>query len=805
MTSRLLRLAMTALCAAAIAAASAAPAHAQTHVDEVRIEGNARVESEAIRRVIRSGPGVEITPRSIGADVRAIYGMGFFADIAVDASEVDGQFIVTFRVEEKPSIGAIEYLGNDKLDPEDFEDVVDLREGAILEESRIADNVEKIEALYREKGYYLVEVRYEIVPAGPGEVDVRFVIDEFAKIRIARVSIIGNEELSDREIRRIMRTREGDLLSFLSRSGRFEEETLAGDLQNIRLFYYDSGYLDIAVSDPVVEISRDRGRIYVTIPVEEGDQYTVSSVGVSGDLLESQEETMEMVSLLPGEVFRSSIVREDIEALQNHYKDLGYAHANVNLLTALDADADTIGVTYDLERGDLAYIGRIRFVGNGATRDRVLRREMAIEEGDQYSITGINRSQAYLRRLGFFEEVTIRERPSELGRDLIDLEVEVSERHTRSLQVGAGFSSVENFLATAQVSENNLFGRGQSMSLNAMFSSIRTLFVLSFVEPYLFDSRVSLHLDLFNRQLVMGDFDRESRGFTIRFGYAPFRDHPYWRDLTLIGGYQLEDVNARRAASSRSLTRFRGGLTSGITGGIILDRRDDRLNARHGYYVAVNNELAESVFGSENEFDRVRLTARAFATPRFLDCGSHSIARERSVVAGTCRWFASWVFRANAELGYVGSTNRNAAVPIFERFFPGGPNSVRGFEQFSLGPREPSGQLLNPESTLRESAVGGNKELLLNLEFEFPLVDVIGIRGVLFADAGNAVAVGRHYPIVPDFVSGRGDDLALRTALGFGFRWQSPLGMLRFEWGFPVQVRDNERDRVFNFSIGPSF
>jgi outer membrane protein insertion porin family len=253
---------------------------------------------------------------------------------------------------------------------------------------------------------------------------------------------------------------------------------------------------------------------------------------------------------------------------------------------------------------------------------------------------------------------------------------------------------------------------------------------------------------------------------------------------------------------------FQSGLTSTLTQGVSLDTRNDRFTPTAGYFLAINNDWADAIWGSEFEFDRVRGIGRFYQQADFFDCAERgeTIAGGARLVQGACRWFRSWVFRSNLEMGYIGATVPNEIVPASERYYPGGPNSVRGFEQFSLGPRVPvASSGVNPVSNIRDNADGGTRELLLNLELEFPLVNAVGIRGVLFADAGNAFGVSDPYSMRLDVLHGRDNDLVLRTALGFGFRWQSPLGMLRFEWGFPLQVRAQERRTVFNFSIGPSF
>ena len=795
-----------ALALATLASSWALPSRASAQtVAELRVEGTLRVEPEAVLRRVRLAVGDALRARDLAATMRSIYELGFFDDVRAEAELVDGEVVLTFVVTEKPSVAALVFEGNDKIDDDEILEEITLDAGSILDESAVQRAARRIGELYRDKGYLLAEVDYRIEPATTGSVDVVFEVNEFAKVQVGRVSIVGNEQLSDREITRVMQTREGNILSFLGQMGRFQEEYLQQDLMNIRVLYYDQGYLDISVGDPIVELSRDRTRVFVAVSVDEGDAYTVSSVSVSGDLLESQEDTMDRLVVEPGETFRSSRIRTDIDRLTQHYQDLGYAYANVNLLTDMNPEADEVGITYDVDRGELAYIGRIRVLGNDATRDRVIRREMAIREGDQYSRTLIRRSESWVQQLGFFESVQVREMASELGSNRIDLEVEVVERHTRSLQVGAGFSSAESFLATAQVQENNLLGRGQNLSLNAMFSAVRTMFQVSFFEPHLYDSNVALQLDVFNRQLAYRDFEETRRGGSVSFGYRPFRQHEYWRGLSLRAGYQIQDV---RAESLRGFDTADtdGGLTSAITYGVSLDRRDDRLVTTSGYYVAIDNEVADAAFASDNEYYKVQGFARGYTHIDGLECGDGDTnARTSSTRRALCRWLRAWVLKANFELGYVGSLNPRRGVPRFERFYPGGPESVRGFELFTLGPAEQQALTGDPNALLSDRLLGGNKNVLFQLELEFPILDVVGIRGVMFADAGNAVDIDSRFPFRPDFSAGPNAEEVLRTALGFGFRWRSPLGMLRFEWGFPLQVREDERSSVFQFSIGPSF
>jgi outer membrane protein insertion porin family len=802
--SRVLQLCLTCV-ALVMCLAVSKPVSAQFAVDVIEVEGTVRVEDEAVRRRIRFAAGDQISPRLLSQTINAIYDLGFFEDIQVDASETEAGVVLTFIVTEKPSVRELRFVGNERVDNEDILEEITLETGQILDESAVERAARRIGELYRDKGFFLAEVSWALEPAGEGQVAVVFSVEEFSKVQVGTVSIIGNNSLTDQELLRVMQTRPGNILSFLNSLGQFQESYLRDDLQRLRFMYYESGFLDVAVSDAVVELSRDRERVFVTVTIEEGDQYSVSAVGVSGDLLESQEEAMERISIAPGDIFRSSAIREDIEATTQHYQDLGYAYANANLLTDVDEENDLIALTYDLDRGPLTYVGRIMVVGNTSTRDRVLRRELTIEEGDLYSRTSIRLSESYVTQLGFFEEVTIRERPSSLGDDRIDLEIQVVERHTRSLQVGAGFSSAESFLATAQITENNLFGRGQNLSLNMMLSSLRTTFQLSFLEPNLYGSNVALQLDVLNNELDYPAFREIRRGISTRFGYRPFRTHNYWRSLTLSVGYELQNVEARnRRGFSRAGDS--GGLTSALTYGAGLDRRNDRVQTLHGYHIRVDNEVADAVFGSENEFYRVTGFARGYQNVP-LTCAPSGESGERGgrALQSLCRWARGNVFRANLEMGYIGSLNSQRGVPIFERFYPGGPDSVRGFPLFELGPTEQSASIGDPNVLLGSRPIGGNKNLELQFELEFPILEMVGVRGVLFADAGNAVAINQPYPLMPDLFASRSDERVLRTALGFGFRWRSPLGALRFEWGYPLQRRDGEARSTFQFSIGPSF
>ncbi|TVR04674.1 MAG: outer membrane protein assembly factor BamA [Deltaproteobacteria bacterium] len=756
-------------------------------IEEIEVRGAERVEPEAVRRAARLRAGDEIDDRAISEAIRGVDSLGFFSDVVVRARPGEAGVVLLFEVVEKPSIRSIVIEGNSRVSDDDILEAIPLREDAILDESLIRQSVRRIEDLYREKGYYLARVESQLIRVDQTTVTVRFDIQEAQRVRIARVSFVGNDSIPDQELLRFMQNRPGGVLDFLTPFGTFSRETFRADLQTLRSYYYENGFLDVSIGDPLVELSHDRTRLFLTIPIVEGEVYTVSDVSVTGDFehLASQEEVMALVRMEPGQQFQVTTFQEDVRRISDLFRDMGYATANVNFYPRQDPATLRVAIEYDIDPGEIARIGRIEVRGNQLTRDRVIRREMMIMEGDQYRVSDIRRSERNIFRLGFFENVTIRE-VARRDAGVLDLVIEVEERQTGQFQIGAGFSSYESFVATAQIAQNNFFGRGQSLSLNASVSSIRSLFILQFFEPWLFDTRWQLTLSLFDTQELYDNFDRRSRGFRTRVGYPLNRN----RDLVATVGYNLENVDVRAGGRrGRSSIRFAAleedGLTSAIETGLSWDRRDNRLFPTSGHFQEVTFEFADSILASDNEFFRTRLRSRWFWSPIW----------------------DNWVFKLNAEYGYVGSTNRDKPVPIFERFYVGGPNSVRGFERLSLSPTRPVGLSFSPEATTFDYPVGGNQQLIFNLELEFPILEAIGIRGVVFADAGNAFDNNEPITLRLDLMEDADVSYGnlLRTGAGFGIRWRSPLGPLRFEWGFPLSRLESERPMVFEFSIANPF
>ncbi|HEY4241614.1 MAG TPA: outer membrane protein assembly factor BamA [Kofleriaceae bacterium] len=768
-------------------------------IEHVQFRGNRKVEDDAIRVQLLSKAGSLLDPSKLREDIRAMWKMGFFADVEVEGEvSPTGGVTLTFAVKEKPSIRKVLIAGNSEVGLDKINEVLDLELDTIVDITKIKKNRDKIADVYVQKGYYLATVDYEIKPVNEAEVDVWFKIDEKAKVKIREVQFIGNATIPDDELRAAIATRRADALSFLNDSGVYSQEAFERDLLLVSAHYWDRGYANVKVGTPSLRLSRDKQYMYLSIPVEEGPVFTIGSVNFKGDLIGSAAENAKYINVKPGMTFARTMIAEDREKLSNYYQDQGYAYANVLPLTKVDLPHRKISLTFEVARGKRAYFERINIRGNSKTRDKVIRREMKIAEGELFNNTNLEVSKRRITALGFFENVTVSTKRGSSD-EFVEVNVEVVERPTGTFQIGAGFSSVENFIAQAQISQNNLFGRGQQLTLQAQLSSLRQLFLLRFVEPYFLDSRWQFSFELYNQSRGFYTFYRNSNGGSLTWGYPlSYEAHAF---LT----YRLEDVSittgsssfANLGATSTPVTSttvanlYRGGFTSSVRASLSWDSRNNRLFPTNGWYDTVFLEYADKYTGSENKFVRWGGWIRNY----------------RPI-------WGPFVFHGNLEVGFTTSTDP-LGVPISERYLVGGIYNIRGYQQLSLGPQLLVQQPGDPSQQLSSTPLGGNMQVIFNSEVEFPLFKKVGISGVVFFDAGNAYNLEDRYcsglqrknstvsiKFDPCFHFPDSLTSGIRRSVGFGFRWVSPIGPLRFEWGIPLDPQPGEEPLVFEFTIG---
>jgi outer membrane protein insertion porin family len=771
-------------------------------IERVQFRGNRKVEDDAIRVQLQSKPGTLLDAAKLRDDLRTMWKMGFFADIDVEAEVApSGGVILTFAVKEKPSIRKVLIAGHNELELSKINEVIDLELDAIVDISKVKKNREKIADLYVQKGFYLATVDWEIKPHNESEVDVWFKIDEKAKVKIREVQFIGNNQVSDEELRGAIATRRQDALSFLNDSGTYQQEAFERDLLLVSAFYWDRGFANVKVGTPQLRLSRDKQYMYLSIPIDEGPVFTIGEVKFKGDLIGTKEKNLERLKIRPGMRFSRTRIAEDREKLSNYYQDQGYAYANVLPLTKVDLPNRKINLTFEVARGKRAYFERINIRGNSKTRDKVIRREMKISEGELFNNTNLEISKRRINALGFFENVVVSTKRGSSD-EFVEVNVEVSERPTGTFQIGAGFSSVENFIAQAQISQNNLFGRGQTLALQAQLSSLRQLFLLRFVEPWFLDTQWTFAFDLYNQSRGFGTFFRNASGGTLTWGF------PLSYEARAFLTYKLEDVDistgsggiANLGATSAPIEAtsvanlFRGGITSSVRASLTWDSRNNRLFPSGGFFHTIFAEYASQYTGSENKFVRWGGFARHY----------------RPI-------WGPFILRLNAEVGFTTSTDP-LGVPISERYLVGGIFDIRGYAPRSLGPlllTQPPGDV---GQALGSLPLGGNMQIIFNSEIEFPLFKKVGISGVVFYDMGNAYNLEDRYcsglqrrnatisiKFDPCFRIPESLVQGIRKSVGFGFRWFSPIGPLRFEWGIPLDAQRNEDPLVFEFTIGQFF
>lgn len=735
-------------------------------VTEIEFVGLSTVSQQVALSRLESQVGRPYSSKTVREDIKRLYQSGLFSDVRADKKSSRGGVALIFKVDEKQIVGKLTLKGNKKLDDDDLITAISIQEMEPLDKAKVAQTKVAIQKLYEEKGYYLVDVDTEVVPfdeeANQNELVIQ--ITENKPVKIRRIRFIGNKEFSDKNLRGKIKTKEKGLFSFLSGSGKLEEEKLNVDQQLLRFFYMDNGYLKVKVYDPSITLSKDRKSIYISIPVHEGEQYKVGTVDVAGDILTTKQELLDLLTLESGEVYKKSLEIQDMQKLEEFYGDQAYAYANIIPSVEMDDETKIANVTYFVQKGPKIRVDKIIIKGNSVTRDKVIRREMKILENSFYSRSAVELSKMRLYQLGFFQEVNI-STPRGSDENSVNVVVDVVEKNTGTFSIGAGFSTLENFIFTATIQKENFFGRGWSGGVSANISKLRQDIMVSLSDRYFLDSDwyLGLSFQRFQSQLN-ANFNQNRFGGTLTLGREVFDF------FNVRFGYMIDDVSVTNF--SAQVPQFfqdnASGLTSAAFTTLIYDKRDNRISTKKGFYSSVGVEWSNEYMGASNEYLKLRTDQRVFIPLP-----------------------ANFIFKARGTAGYVNSTS-DRPVALFERFFLGGINTLRGYNLNSIGP-----QINVPSSATGGDSpftYGGNKMVLFNAELEIPLYAKSGFYAVGFFDSGNAFAENENIDI-----------RELRSDYGFGLRWQSPFGPLRFEWGFPINKQEGEAGVVFNFSIGQNF
>jgi len=622
----------------------------------------------------------------------------------------------------------------------------------------IQDSTLKITEYYKEKAYFLVDVKIETKTSPGGLVDVIIQIKEGEKVKIEEIRFIGNNTLDRDDIEKAMETKETTWLTWFDDSGVYKRDVLKLDLLRIESFYQDHGFIKARVKEPEIEINREDEEINITITIEEGEQYNLGNITVKGDETYAQETLLGKIKSKSGEVYNSSQVRGDALTISELYSEKGFAYSDVNPATTVDEKTKTIDVEMQINPGRKVFVGNIEIRGNTRTRDNVIRREYRLREGDLFDSRKLKRTKQRLNNLQFFDSVKIDTRRGD-SPELIDLTTTVAERPTGAFTFGAGFSSVEKVIFNASVSQNNLFGRGQQLNLSTTLSARRTNFNLGFTDPRVLDSDVSMGIDLFNTQSNFFSFDSESTGAGLRFGKN--LSETDW--LGVGYRYSVTEVSGVSAANQTTFLFNGSTTTSRIGPSWIRDTRDNFLNPTQGQRHVVRFELAGGVLGGADFY--------------------------KTTYEGT--WYRPLIgklvfaFHTEVEMaeGYGGEK-----LPVFERYFLGGSNSLRGFTIQQVGPKDLNGDPL-----------GGDQSLLFNAELQYPITKEF--RVFTFYDRGNVYGQG------PDIrtTATSFDLIEMRESVGGGIRFLSPFGPISLAYGVKLDRVPGDSNAEFHFSAGNAF
>jgi len=816
-------------------------------VHEVRVSGTRRIEPDAIKAVIGTKAGEPLDRVRLADDVRRIYGLGFFHDVRIEVEPAEGGgAIVTYAVVENPVIRQVSITGNEELGSDDIKEKLTVTVGSTVDYPLLLENSARIEAQYQAKGYYLAKVGYVLEPMGEGAVGVNFDVVEGKKLRLKEIDFRGNEALSDGRLEKVMQTKTWGVTSYVSQlwdnSGLYSEPIFYQDLDKIQRLYMDEGYVRVSIGQPEVDVS-EKG-IVVRVDISEGPQFLVGTVDILGDETMDRGQLFGLVELEPGDVFSRSTLSSDVDRLRGYYADRGFFDATVNPITNVDPEKKEIATSFEVKKGELYFVEGIDLNGNVRTADTVVRRQLAIGEGELYSAQAVAKSKMRVQRLGYFEEVEVRAKPTDEP-NRVSMSVDVVERPTGSFSFGAGVGSVDGFIVSGSITQENLFGTGRALSAGADMGSQNHYYYVRFLEPYVLGSVASLSLTLNSSESEYNDFDQEQTGFGISVGYPLDEGETFVNTGYAFASREVSGFEEFQAASLLEREEFQGDTTTSLLNlSLRRDTRDDIRFPKSGHITGANIDFAG--LGGFAEFLRIEgRTTHFIPVGGWLPFEATFVVNSRVGYAlpwndisdydlpgcDTSDCLATFGTDPNNEIRALAGIDDDLELPLTERYFLGGLGAfqVRGFEQRSLGPRrailEPlyhSGDQVaftpvgysviapdfcrfgpNQCNSLEDTeiddfndldatdVIGGNSMALVNLELQFPISEEMGLSGLIFLDMGNSFAED-------DFIN----PADFRFGTGAGIQWFSPFGPILVVLGVPLDPYEDEDGTVFEFSLG---
>ncbi|MDZ4737284.1 MAG: outer membrane protein assembly factor BamA [Rhodospirillaceae bacterium] len=733
-------------------------------VRDIRVEGVQRTEAGTIFSYLPIKVGERIDGEKAAAAVKALYATGFFRDVRIEAQ---GDVLIV-TVQERPTISSLTFVGNKEFDTDTIKKAlkeVGIAEGRIFDRSALDRAEQELKRQYITRGKYAARVETTVTPQDRNRVAINFNIVEGDTANIARINIVGNQTFTEKQLRSEISLSTPNWLSWYTKDDQYSKQKLQADLEALRSFYQNRGYLEFQIESTQVSISPDKDEVFVTINLNEGNKFTVSGVQIAGELVVSEAELRRLLAVKPGDTFSRSAMQVSVKNMSERLGIDGYAFANVNAVPDIDRAKNTVGFTFYVDAGRRVYVRKINIGGNPKTRDEVIRREFRQVEGAWYDGTRIERSKVRVRRLGYFEEgsVNIETPPVPGTTDQVDIELTVAEKNTGNLLAGVGYSSNEGVVFNASVSQQNIFGSGNALALAVNTSSINRTISLTYTEPYWTVDGVSRTLELYNKNidptgLSVAQFSSSTLGAAVGFGV------PVSEIDTINYGFRVEHTSLSLFDNSPPVY-FQFVQDFGyVTNSYI---------ASAGWSRDTRNDILYPTFG------RLQSALVEIGLP-FGDLAYYKL---QYINQSFWPVYDEFVLMLRADLGY-GDGFSGKPFPFFKAFYAGGVGSVRGYETGSLGPRDIYGNTL-----------GGKRRIVGNAELFYPILK--GERSVRisgFFDAGQ-VYVNGFQPQFENF----------RYSAGVGLAWNSPIGPLKFSYATPISSIPEDRIQKFQFQVGSVF
>lgn len=765
--TRLTRLLLTATAYGVICAAAPAPffaleasaAETGSRISSITVRGNQRTESRTVLSYMGMKPGDVVSQEGIDTSLKALYATGFFSDVKIIP---EGSGLVV-QVVENSVVSRVAFEGNDRVETKDLEKEVEMKARSVYSHDKVQSDTARILEIYRRSGRYNATVEPKVIQQDENRVDLVYEISEGQQALVQKISFVGNEQYSSDDLRKAVRTSETAWYKFLSDDDKYDADRLQYDQEMLRKFYLKEGYADFQVKSAHAELSPAKDAFYLTFVVDEGPQYTLGKVDVSSELTGAdQPDLTALLTTKAGETYDNSQVEETVDAMTKELGNSGYAFVDIKPHLNRDTEKKTLDLTYIIKPGPRVYVERINVTGNVRTLDKVIRREFRVAEGDAYNTTKLQRSEQRLNNLGFFEKVEVKNEQGSAP-DKTVVNVDVKEKSTGEINVGAGFSSTDGVLANFGVSEKNLLGRGQELKTNFTLSTRRRQAELSFTEPYFLDRELSAGFDVYR---TYQDFTQQSsyvsdvKGVNLRTGYS-LQEKLLHSIYYTVHENTISDVPTIASAYIRNQQGT--NTTSAVGQSFTYDDRDSKFDPTKGYTVRLSQEAAG--LGGDSKYLKHELKAAYY----------YPVAKK-------------WTFGLMGAGGHVfGLAGED--IRINERFFVGG-DDLRGFANAGIGPRD----------TATNDALGGNTYYTQTTELRFPLglPEDLGVSGAVFNDLGSLWSTD-------DSGANIFDKNALRDAAGVGLLWTSPFGPIRVDIAKALVKQDADQTETFRFSFGTRF